>query len=323
MEPPSEPLPLTERILGRLPGPRVPWILVWASMPLVVETGLPAVVGAKVVRTDFLHGAAAAYGVLVALWGVAKLRRDVAAVQPVLADLTGGTVTVGQLFRAMSSISMPLLLMAGSAALYGLGQARRLGAVAALTMGLAFAAWLPVITLAWVAGTILLGLHRLGGMPLRLKPFEVDRGLGLRRLGSLAFTPLLVYAAGIIPTVFIGGATQLEDVVINVGVLLIIVVLLFASLTRLRKQLVAAKAHHLAWARDLYVQALAPVRTVGSRETLGAQAAELQAAEALERRAATIQEWPFDEVILRYIAAIVTSVSTALVVRLVLSRLGL
>jgi len=323
MEPASELLPLTERVLERLPGPRLPWILLWASLPLVVETVLPAVIGAQVYGANFLHGAGAAYGSLIALWGVAKLRKDAAAVQHILADLTGGTLTVGQLFRAMNSISMPLLLMAGSAALYGLGQVRRFGAAAAPTIGLAFAAWLPVVTLAWVAGTILLGLHRLGGMPLRLKPFEVDRGLGLRRLGSLAFTPLLVYAAGVLPAVFIPGPTQLEDVITNVGGLLIIVILLFASLTRLRRQLVAAKAQHLAWARDLYAQALAPVRTVGSREALGAQAAELQAAESLERRAAAILEWPFDEIILRNIVAIVTSVSTALVVRLVVSRLGL
>ena len=323
MEPASELLPLTERVLARLPGPRVLWILLWASLPLVVQMVQPAVIGAQVSTADILRRAGAAYGSLIALWGVAKLRRDVAAIQPILADLSGGTLTVGQLFRAMSSISMPLLLMTGSAALYGLGHVRRLGAAAAPTIVLAFAAWLPVVTLAWVAGTILVGLHRLGGMPLRLKPFEVDRGLGLRRLGSLAFTPLLVYAAGVIPAVFIPGPTQLEDVVTNVGVLLFIVILLFASLTRLRRQLVAAKARHLAWARDLYVQALAPVRTVGSREALGAQAAELQAAESLERRAAAIQEWPFDEVILRSIVAIVTSVSTALVVRLVVSRLGL
>ncbi len=53
------------------------------------------------------------------------------------------------------------------------------------------------------------------------------------------------------------------------------------------------------------------------------QALELQAADALERRAAAIQEWPFDEGILRAIAAIVTSVTAAIFARLVLSQLGL
>jgi hypothetical protein len=134
---------------------------------------------------------------------------------------------------------------------------------------------------------------------------------------------LLLYAAVAIPSVFLRGPTQIEDVVINISVMFVIVILLFASLVRLRRQLMAAKAQHLAWARELYAHALAPVRSAASGETLGAQAAVLQAAESLERRAAVIQEWPFDEGILRSIVAIVTSVSTALVVRLILSRLGL
>ena len=102
------------------------WILLWSSLPLVVQTVLPAVIGAQVSTADILRGAGAAYGSLIALWGVAKLRRDVAAIQAVLADLTGGALTVERLFRAMSSISMPLLLMAGSAALYGLGHVLQL-----------------------------------------------------------------------------------------------------------------------------------------------------------------------------------------------------
>jgi exosortase/archaeosortase len=320
----SELVPLTERVLARLPGPRVIWIIAWAVLPLVVDSTVRSIIGAQIFTTEtLLAGAVAACGNLVALWGVAKLRRDVEAVNPVVTDLTGGRLDAGQLFRAMGAIRFPLLFMAGFATLYGLGEIRRVGAAIVPITALGFVAWLPVVTLAWVAGVILLGLHRLGGMPLKLKPFEEDRSLGLRKLGSLAFTPLLLYAAGAIPAMIIRGPTRIEDVVVNISILLVIVVLLFASLTRLRRQLIAAKADHLAWARDLYVHALAPVRSGGSRESLGAQAAVIQAAESLERRAAVIQEWPFDEGILRSIVAIVTSVITALVVRLILSRLGL
>jgi hypothetical protein len=299
-------------------------MLAWAILPLIVDPFLESWLGLKDVTTaGLLGGVVSVYGNLVALWGVAKLQRDVAAVQSVVTDLTDGAITGSHLFRAIGNVAIPLAIMAAVSVIYGLGQALVLGAATVPAILIGFVAWLPVVTLAWVAGAILLGLHRLGGMPLKLKPFEEDRSLGLRRLGHLAFTPLLLYAAGMIPAVVIRGPTQIEDVFINIGVMLIIVVLLFASLTRLRRQLVAAKARHLAWARDLYVLALAPVRSAGSREALGAQAAELQAAEALERRVAIIQEWPFDEAIFRGIVAIVTSVSTALVVRLILSRLGL
>ena len=71
MEPASELLPLTERVLARLPGPRVLWILLWASLPLVVQMVQPAVIGAQVSTADILRRAGAAYGSLIALGGVA------------------------------------------------------------------------------------------------------------------------------------------------------------------------------------------------------------------------------------------------------------
>jgi hypothetical protein len=290
---------------------------------MLVDLVLPILAGAPGSRADIAAAAVAVYGNLIALWGVAKLHRDAEAVQPVLADLTEGALTDGRPFQAMGNVVAPMLIMTGVSVVYSVGAAPSFGPLAIVAMAIGFVAWLPLTTLAWVAGSILLGLHRLGGMPLKLKPFEIDRSLGLRKLGALAFTPLLLYAAGTIPAVFLRGPTQIEDAIINIGVLFVIVVLLFASLVRLRRQLIAAKAQHLAWAHELYALALAPVRSAASGETLGAQAAVLQAAESLERRAAVIQEWPFDEGILRGIVAIVTSVSTALVVRLILSRLGL
>ena len=84
-----------------------------------------------------------------------------------------------------------------------------------------------------------------------------------------------------------------------------------------------AKASHLAWARNFFQHALDPIRTGDGVAGLRNGALELVAADAIERRAATIQKWRFDEGILRGIIAIVASVTTAIVVRFVLSRLGL
>jgi hypothetical protein len=49
---------------------------------------------------------------------------------------------------------------------------------------------------------------------------------------------------------------------------------------------------------------------------------ELHSAEATERRALAIQEWPFDKLLARVIA-IVSSVGTAILTRLILGRIGL
>jgi len=138
----------------------------------------------------------------------------------------------------------------------------------------------------------------------------------------LAFIPLLVLTASVVP-LLLPGVIDVRDAVVSLGMLGIILALLFASLRRLRRQLLAAKARHLAWARGLYAQALKPVQEEGGLPALRAGALELVAAEAVERKAAAIQEWPFDEGVLRAIVAIVTSVSTATLARLVLTRLGL
>ena len=56
---------------------------------------------------------------------------------------------------------------------------------------------------------------------------------------------------------------------------------------------------------------------------LRAQSSVLSAAEGLERRAEAIQHWPFDEATVTRIVAISTGVVTAIITRLLLSRLGL
>ncbi|MGH2361267.1 MAG: hypothetical protein ACRDGM_12105 [bacterium] len=319
-------LPLTERILGSLPGPRLVWLLLWASWLLIilliarrVAPGFLAVIFQKE-QTILASGIGTAYTMLVVLWGTARLGRAAAALGPTVVRLTQGAMNAGDPFRAVGSVWGPLALMFTVTLVYaGVGFVQSPSAALAAVIG--FVGWLPLLTFAWVAGAVLLGLHRLGGSALHLLPFEVDRSLGLRPFGSLAFIPLLVYAAAIIPQLLI-GAGDIRNAVISLGMLVTILVLLFASLRRLRGQLLAAKGHHMSWARELYAQALRPVRGEDGLAALRAGALELVAAEAVERKAAAIQEWPFDEGILRAIVALVTSVTTAILARLILNRLN-
>lgn len=323
------PLPLTERVVARLPGQRLLWISLWASGVLItylVERAFaPGLleVSFQQGQRRLTFGAGASYLVLVALWGTARLGREVAALNPTVVRLTHGAVTVGESFRAVGSVWWPLSLMFIITVIYsGSAFLRSASVPTALAVVGGFIGWLPVITFGWVAGAVLLGLHRLGGTPLHLTTFEVDRSLGLRPFGSVAFVPLLVYAAGVIPQLFT-GVGDIRDAVISLGMLVVILALLLASMRRLRRQLLGAKARHVAWARDLYAHALRPVRGEESLTALRAGALELVAAEAIERKAAAIQEWPFDESVLRAIAAIVTSMTAAILARLILTRLGL
>ena len=56
---PDQTLPLTERLLSRLPGPRAAWVLAWAAIPVVAGL-LPSVylatVGTRPLRVRLLIG---------------------------------------------------------------------------------------------------------------------------------------------------------------------------------------------------------------------------------------------------------------------------
>jgi hypothetical protein len=72
-------LPLTERLLGRLPGPRVAWVLAWAAVPVVaglLPSAYVASVGTRPLPVRLLAGLVFAYAVVLAFWAVARFTRD-------------------------------------------------------------------------------------------------------------------------------------------------------------------------------------------------------------------------------------------------------
>ena len=72
-------LPLTERLLDRLPGPRVAWVLAWAAIPIAAGL-LPgaylATVGVKPLPLRLLIGLVFAYEVVLAVWAVGRFTRE-------------------------------------------------------------------------------------------------------------------------------------------------------------------------------------------------------------------------------------------------------
>jgi hypothetical protein len=97
----------------------------------------------------------------------------------------------------------------------------------------------------------------------------------------------------------------------------------FLSLFRLHRRMVEVKTRELAVARGLYAQAYEPVRLAPDLETLERQRALLGAADALEKRAASIHEWPLDEGTFARVLTITTSVIAMIIARLLLDPLGL
>jgi hypothetical protein len=97
----------------------------------------------------------------------------------------------------------------------------------------------------------------------------------------------------------------------------------FLSLLRLHRQIVEVKASSLALARELYAQAYEPVRSTPTLEALERQHTLLGAADALDKRAQAMHEWPIDEGTVAWVITITTSVIAVAIARLILSPLGL
>jgi hypothetical protein len=323
-------LPLTERLLGRLPGPRVAWVLGWAAVPVVaglLPSAYVASVGARSLPVRLLAGLVFAYVVVLAFWAVGRFARESNLVERSVDQLAAGPEQVaGPVFRGMASTLGPLALTL----VFVTVTVWRTAVVGDLWAALV---WLPVavllnlplMTAVWAYLALLLGLYRLGRRTLSLAAFPQDLSLGLGEVGRLAFTAFWIYAAGFAP-VLVVNFTNPIGLLLILALFLLGVVVFFACLEGLHRQLLAARRHYLAWAGQLYARAYEPVRS-GSLVALVEQAQALQAAEVIQRRAEAIQQWPFQQRRLAQMAGIVgsmvTFVITGIITRLVLLGLGL
>src|SRR6266511_2673895 len=100
-------LPLTERLLGRLPGPRLAWVLAWAALPVAAGL-LPgaylATVGAKPIPVRLLTGLVYAYATALAFWAVGRFIRDSLRVERSLDQLAARPEQAATpVFRGMAS----------------------------------------------------------------------------------------------------------------------------------------------------------------------------------------------------------------------------
>jgi hypothetical protein len=185
-----------------------------------------------------------------------------------------------------------------------------------------FVVAIPIATWVWVYAAVLASADRLGRGALSREPYPADRALGLRPLGTLAFNGFWVFAAAIVPFLLVVGRTPL-DYAMGLGLFLIVLAAFVLSLWRLHRRMLEVKEGHLATARALYAEAYAPVKQTPSLETLDQQRSLLSAAEALEKRAETILEWPIDDRVVARVVLIATGATATIVARIILSRFGL
>jgi len=320
---------LTERILSRLPGPRILWVLVWMLVPWL-NTAVTVMLQAadklpewENPTVQLVNRAAFSFAIVLALWGAARITRGLTSLRPQLLSLVEEGIDPMEPFEGMKSAVAPFLLTAATVLLFGTQRALDQGWVGGIVTGVSWVLiGLALWTFIWVYLNLQLGLHRLGRRHLSLKPFPGDRSLGLQPVGRLAFTAFWTFVVLLVP-VLLSSVPDRFGLTFGLLVLLAGVAVFFLSLRRLNRQMVIAKQRELEWARHLYAQAFEPVRAAGTLETLERQSSLLSAAEALEKRAERIQEWPFDEGVFARVVAISSTVVAAILARLLLAPLGI
>jgi hypothetical protein len=322
-------LPLTERILRRLPGPRRLWMLAWATVALLRPIELIVVLSltgdadrapnlADVFRTQGLF----AYVILVTLWGNATLTARVVALAPALRILAPAE-TAAAPFGQLTSGRGPIALTAAIVAIATLTTPLDYGwAVAIVDVPFLTIIILPITGFIWTYGVVLTGLDRLGRSRLALDLFPQDRALGLGHVGAAAFTGFWLTFAAAAPLLLVSG--QDPATLAIGGVVVVAVTLLFVlSMNRLHAQMRAAKMRYVTMARAYVAAAYEPIRVTGTLATLQEAAPALSAAQALADRADKLLEWPVDERMVTFMTVVVTGVVTSLIVRFVLQAAGI
>ena len=308
--------PLTERVLRCLPGERWLWAVGWALVPwanagvnLLLDAKTKSAVWGQTGTVVVLNYAALSFAVAIAIWGSRRIARR-------LVDLHGAAA-----FRELDSAAAPLAGAAVTAAAFGITAFVEDGLAAALLRG---GTWLVVgvalWTFLWAYISLQLGLHRLGGQRVA-DAARMDPGLGLRPFGDVAFSGLWILLAWVVPLVL--TVSDVVGVVLGCTLLAVALATFFFSLARLHQQMVEVKAEELALARDLYAQAYAPVRETPTLQMLEQQRNLLSAADALEKRAKAIHDWPIDEGTFARVITIATSVVAITIGRLLLDPFGL
>jgi hypothetical protein len=327
-------LPVTERLLAKLPGPRWLWLLLWGCVPLVRGlTFMPLWNNAahdmgltlwQLALINLVNIFVWAYVIWLSLWSVRRVVKDVKALDARLSGVLGlHGHSARSAFRGMESWLGPLLSAATLTLVFSL-QTVLFGGwlLALLNLPLMFLIYLPVATWFWSYLIMMVGLHRLGKQHLELESYAGDKSMGLRPVGALAFSGFGMFAAILGPIVLV-SVTDVLGLAVGLLFFVVGVMAFFLSLYRIHRQMTMARKGEIAKAHELYVKAYEPLRFAPSLELLQKQAPLLSAAEALEKRLEGIQTWPFSDAVFVRIVAIASSVVTAIIVKLVLRPLGM
>lgn len=320
--------PLTERVLQRVPGPRIVWAGLWSLVALVSPLVFATAIrwsGQPLGVHEFLEvlttQGVLAYVCFVLLVGGLALADRAREVRTTMERLAREPAD-RQWFRAMRSTSGPVGLTVLVAAILVAAASTQYGPLPPLaSLPLLFTYLIPILTFVWIYLVILIDLDRLGRTPLALDAFPHDRTLGLEDVGSLASMGLGLLLVAAVP-LLVAASDEPRPLAVSLVILALSVATFVLSMWRLHRQMARAKDRYITLVRELYADAYAPVRVSQRVEQLEAQATALRAAQSLDERAHSLLTWPIGEGTVKFLVAIVSSVAISVIVRALFAVVG-
>jgi hypothetical protein len=178
-------------------------------------------------------------------------------------------------------------------------------------------------TFVWVYASSVKCLSDLGKQPLKLMEFYEDPHLGMKPLGSLSLSLAAVYFAGLGLVFFSFLSIPLP---LELAVIILIVAglgLFFLPLSVIHHKMKDKKKLESEKLKRHYKELIDssgnPLQNVVDPKNVK----RIIAVEIIERKVASIPEWPFDERTLTSLSAIILTVAASIIARYVLVFLGL
>lgn len=198
-----------------------------------------------------------------------------------------------------------------------------------------FPLWFLIFgTFAWVYFSSILGLHKLGKKPLKLKSIYEDRMLGVRPIGSLSLSLTFTYLAGLsiltlVPIVVWPNTSSPSYTWLLSVLALLGVVFFFFPLNTIHKKMLDVKHREQEAYRKLFSKAIqkqTESRTQVSESSLSdirevlIRLTTLLTVGITKEEAAAIPTWPFDTPILGRFSAMILSIITILIANIILRQ---
>jgi len=281
--------------------------------------------------------------ILVALPVPVYVRRKMESLETQALSMIENPNTAGDKIMLLSSLKPVLILAVGIWSIFVLPYFLLpelelvASSTAALVIGLtllllpyAVVVWVFATAL-WTLGYSLLGVYRIGKLPMTLRPFTIDKSLGLRPFASTCLRLTAVYYLLLLPQLIgdmllinVEPLPQTYVLIRDMGLVFLGLLLFLLPLLSLHEKLLRTKREKLAWINNRYSRIVQKIESEEEDRPLDAGLqGELLTIDKIQRDIQTIRSWPFDMSSLTKLVTILLSLTAILLSRIIANILSI